>query len=218
MTVLPQRRDRLGQTFAGLGGDHDEHLTVGGHLEDQRRRHVVEQVNVVAEQDQLAIARQGAAGPRRPAISGFIRSANSGRRGASAPSGIAAAARVAATRAVTAPPASASFSASIANRVLPTPGWPTRTTPPPPVRRALAIRANSSCRPTNGQVRVTEQVSHPAPSLVSAEVEYRLLRTAGRTTRRLGDSEMSSGGAEQAKRSDGPDAPSSSSFGPARAG
>ncbi len=73
-----------------------------------------------------------------------------GNNRATAANGMVAADAVATHQSVSAPPASADASASRANRVLPTPGGPASTTPPPscnPARRSC----NSCPRPTSGQ-------------------------------------------------------------------
>ena len=79
--------------------------------------------------------------------------------GANAPSGRERADRVAAAQCVRAPRRAAIRKASRANRVLPTPGAPASTIPPPPARRPTASATNSiACaRPVSGHPSATRQ-------------------------------------------------------------
>jgi len=73
-----------------------------------------------------------------------------------APKGISAVVAVAATQKVANPLDRACSAASIANRVLPTPGGPASTTPPADFpMSASTMNLSSSSRPTSGQTALT---------------------------------------------------------------
>ena len=64
VTVLPELEDGVADVLTGAHGGEHEHLAIGGDLQDERRRGVVEQVGVVDQQHQALVAGRGRAALR----------------------------------------------------------------------------------------------------------------------------------------------------------
>src|SRR4029450_2451507 len=160
--ILRERDLRVGGPLAGPhGGDHHGDAPER-ELVHQCGRGVVEQVSVVDPEQQRPAARPrgGEPGGRGGSRRSPPRRSAGGRRGETAPNGIEAAARVAASHSTPHPAASARARASRAILVLPTPASPASTTPRAPVSARTADSTSSSAwRPTSGHVTSTQASS-----------------------------------------------------------
>ncbi len=132
-----------------------DHKGVASHrqLEDERRRHLVEQISIIDHDHEWSAGRE-----RIELTSGGVGRIDAlpqlGQDRAQRTERDGAATRVAASRAVAAPPPSERASAWLARRVLPRPASPAITTPPAPSARRAAMCRSSRSRPTRCQLGV----------------------------------------------------------------